>query len=61
MKSDDPLWEEDGLLQAVDNVFNTYNLDCNDFLCNYYADSNFVPYLIQENIIKFIDKRHKYH
>ena len=22
MKSDDPVWEEDGLLQAVDNVFN---------------------------------------
>ena len=41
-----------GLFQAVDNVFNTYNLDCNDLLCNYYADSNFVPYLIQENIIK---------
>ncbi len=45
-----------GLFQAVDNIFNNYNLDCNDYLANYYADSNFVPYLVQENIIKFIDK-----
>lgn len=45
-----------GLFEAVDNIFNSYNLNCKDFLSNYYADSNFVPYLIQENFIKYLDK-----
>ena len=40
-------------------MFNNYNLDCQDFLNNYYADSNFVPYLIHENIVKYIDKNTK--
>jgi len=45
-----------GIFQAVDNIFNTYNLDCDDYLANYYTDSNFVPYLIHENIVNYIDK-----
>ena len=48
-----------GIFQAVDSVFNNYNLDCQDFLNNYYADSNFVPYLIHENIVRYIDKNTK--
>ncbi len=44
------------IITAVDNTFNRFDLDYDELLINYEADANFVPFIIHENFINFIDK-----
>ena len=45
-----------GIFQAIDKVFNDKEATIEDLLNCYYVDQVFVPALIHENIIDFIDK-----
>ncbi len=44
------------LYQAVNNIFTKNDLTTNDILLNFEADSNYVPFIIHENFIRYIDK-----
>uniref|UniRef100_A0A6C0JES6 AAA+ ATPase domain-containing protein n=1 Tax=viral metagenome TaxID=1070528 RepID=A0A6C0JES6_9ZZZZ len=45
-----------GLFEAVNNVFLNYDQNIEQVLSNFYADQNFVPFLVHENFIEFIDR-----
>ena len=44
------------LYEAINKVYFDYNMDLREILLNYQADQTFVPYIIHENFINFIDK-----
>ena len=44
------------LFDAVDNVLNNSDLKYDELLHNFDSDQNFVPFIIHENFIDFIDK-----
>lgn len=44
------------LYTAVNKIYFDYNQDISELLKNYHADQTFVPYIIHENFIEFIDK-----
>lgn len=48
-----------GIYDAVNSVLFSKNLKMSESLDYYYADQNFVPYLIFENFLRFIDKNLK--
>ena len=45
-----------GLYQAIKNVFFVYDNTIDTLINSYNADTNFVPFIIHENFINFIDK-----
>ena len=44
------------LITDLNNVFLNYDQNIEQVLSNFYADQNFVPFLVHENFIEFIDK-----
>ena len=45
-----------GLYEAIHTIFFTYDSSMETLLNSYNADTNFVPFIIHENFINFIDK-----
>ena len=44
------------LYSAINKIYFDYNQDISELVQNYQADQTFVPYIIHENFIDFIDK-----
>lgn len=44
------------LYEAINKLYFDYNSNMSEVLLNYQADQTFVPYIIHENFINFIDK-----
>ena len=44
------------LYEAINKLYFDYSMDLSEILLNYQADQTFVPYIIHENFINFIDK-----
>lgn len=44
------------LYEAINKIYFDYSMDLSEILLNYQADHTFVPYIIHENFINFIDK-----
>jgi DNA polymerase III delta prime subunit len=44
------------LFNAVDNIFTKYNMTIPEILNNFDADVNFIPFILHENFIQFVDK-----
>lgn len=45
-----------GLYEAINRLFLDYDQDVSEILKNFHADQTFVPYIIHENFIEFMDK-----
>ena len=41
--------------EAVDNIFLNYNMTAEELIRCYYADQNFIPFIVHENFITFIN------
>lgn len=50
---------ENPLFEAVDNIFTNANMNYDEIIHNYESDQNFVPFIIHENFIDYIDKNTK--
>lgn len=45
-----------GLTEAIRNIFYVYDNSLETILQGYYSETNFVPFIVHENFINFIDK-----
>lgn len=47
---------ETGIFESVNNIFLNYDLTLSEIMHNFYSDQNFVPFIIHENFVNFIDR-----